>query len=67
MGIKEDVIVILLPIFGESVKDMIDKFYWDEEPKELIKLAKAMIGGYYSPEIGEKLLKKITEKYHVGY
>jgi len=65
MGLKEEMILVLEPVFGESIKQMIEKFYDNSEQKEIIEMAQSMLSGYMGAEMGNKLLKKVVEKYHI--
>jgi hypothetical protein len=63
MALKSEVISVLLPIFGESVKKMIDDNYEEKNPDELIDVAHHMISGYMGEENADKMLQKIMKKY----
>jgi hypothetical protein len=44
--IKEELIKVMLPIFGEEVKKLIEEHYDSKNPEELIALADHMLTGY---------------------
>ncbi len=65
-NIKEDVIEVLQPIFGERVKKTIEQFYDEKDPgdsKELIIMAHTMLEGYMGEKQADIILSNIKKKY----
>ncbi|MCM2325093.1 MAG: hypothetical protein NDI94_01400 [Candidatus Woesearchaeota archaeon] len=63
MDLKSEIISVLSPIFGESVRNMIEDNYDSKNPSELIEMAHHMITGYMGEENANRLLDKIIKKY----
>lgn len=65
-NIKEDIITVLQPIFGERIKKTIDEFYDENDSndsKELIRMAHEMLDGYMGEKQADIILSKIERKY----
>jgi hypothetical protein len=63
MDLKSEIISVLLPIFGESVRNIIEENYDSKNPSELIEIAHHMITGYMGEDNANRILEKITKKY----
>jgi len=63
--LKQDVLKILEPIFGDSVKKMIVSNYSENNPKELILLSTVMLNNYMGEENAKKLIDKLVKKHKV--
>lgn len=63
MSVKSEVILVLSPIFGNSVKAMIEQQY--DDPKEILELAKHMLTGYMGEENAVKILSRIYHTYKI--
>jgi hypothetical protein len=60
--IKEELINILTPIFGESVKKIIVDNYDSKHPNELLDMANHLLSGYMGESNAKNMLKKVMEK-----
>lgn len=58
MGLKENIIGILAPIFGNGVKGMIESYYDENNPQELYDLVHHMLSGVIGQKSTEALLKE---------
>jgi len=58
--IKEELIKIMAPIFGEEVKKLIESNYDSNKPGELLELAEHMLTGYMGAENADRILKKLN-------
>jgi hypothetical protein len=58
--IKEELIAIMAPIFGEEVKKLIESNYDVNKPEELFELAEHMLTGYMGAENANRILKKLS-------
>ena len=65
MGIKEEVIEILRPIFGDKTVKMIETNYSDGEKAELFNLADTMLTNFMGEKSAKPLLSKLAKKYKV--
>ncbi len=54
-NLKSEVIALLTPIFGEGLRDNIERMYDEKEEEELIEVANDML----TPIMGEKNTRKI--------
>ncbi len=63
MSVKSDVVSVLTPIFGDSVKTMIEQQY--DDPKEILDVAKHMLTGYMGEQNAVKILNKIYHQYKI--
>ena len=62
MNIREEVINVLIPIFGESIRAKIENYYDSKNPDELVNLAYHIIEEYAGEERAKKLLKNLLEQ-----
>jgi hypothetical protein len=62
-NIKEELIKILSPIFGEAVKRFLEEHYDSTHPEELIEVAHHMLSGYMGESNANKILKSVLDKY----
>ena len=61
MGIKEDIIEILVPIFGKDMGERINRIYAEEDSQELYDLAKELISGSLGSEKANSILKNFSK------
>jgi hypothetical protein len=61
MDLKEKIIHILTPVFGEEVKKIIEDNYTSKKPEELVQLAYHMLSGYMGEQNAKKLLQKVLK------
>ena len=62
MELKDKILVVLTPIFGDSVKKIIEENYSSNNPEELISMAYHMLSGYLGENNAKKLLGKIIKE-----
>ena len=62
-NLKEEVIKILTPIFGASMKDMIEKYYDDQNPQEIISITHELLSKFMGEKNANKEIEKITMKF----
>ena len=63
MGFNEDIIQVLEPKFGHSIRDIIEKGYSDEDSKELYMFAVHMLTGLVGRKNAKLALAGIVRKY----
>ena len=56
MGVKGDVIKILVPIFGEMIEKTVDALYDENEPQELYEMVRHMLSGVVGQKNADTLL-----------
>ncbi len=61
--IKEEVLKVLTPIFGDNVRKIINEYYDSNKPEEIIELAHHMLSGYMGKKNADRILKKIIQNY----
>jgi hypothetical protein len=59
---KDQLIAVLTPIFGDSVKKIITEYYDEQKPEEVVKLAHHMLSGYMGEANADKLMQNIMNK-----
>ncbi len=60
--LKEEIIKIMTPIFGEEVKKLISENYDSKNPNELLELAHHMLVGYMGEKNADRILENITKQ-----
>jgi hypothetical protein len=58
MRLKEEIIKILTPIFGEGIRGTIEELYSEENPQELYNLVRHLLEGVIGPKNTDILLHK---------
>ena len=61
--LKAELISILEPIFGESIRATIEQYY--DDASELIDLADNMLSRYYGRDKSDEMLGRIKRKYGI--
>ena len=63
--LKEELIQILTPIFGQGTKNILENYYTEGEDADLIALARHMLSGYMGKEAAEHVLDKIISRHKI--
>jgi hypothetical protein len=62
-NLKKEVLAILTSIFSEGVTKIIEDSYDSENPEELLKFARHILGEYMGETNADKILDNIIEKF----
>lgn len=60
--LKKDVLAVLTPIFGEKVRQTVDKFY-ENEDAELITMTRDILSDYMGYERTRNIMKDLLDKH----
>lgn len=61
--LKDELIKIMAPIFGEEVKQLIAANYDSNKPEELLDLAHHMLTGYMGEKNADRILESLIRSY----
>ncbi|MFH0978167.1 MAG: hypothetical protein V1837_02585 [Candidatus Woesearchaeota archaeon] len=62
-GLKRDIVGIISGFFGKETADMVDNYYSEDKPDELIAVAIKMLSGFLGPASANKQLQPLLTKY----
>ena len=60
---KEEIVQVLVPLFGEGVKNIVQNYYDQGDEEELLKLASHMLSEMFGEDSAHDLIEKIVKKY----
>ncbi len=63
VDLKEEILGVLTPIFGEGLKEQLTKNYDSNNPQEVIDVSHKMLSDYLGEDAADELLKKIIKKF----
>jgi hypothetical protein len=61
--IKKEVIDLLVPIFGEGVKEQLIKNYDSDKPQDIIELTHRMLTSYMGEKNADLIIEKVLKKF----
>ncbi len=61
--IKEELINLLTPIFGEAVKRILTEHYESSNPQEIVEVAHHLLVGYMGEKNADRLIGNVLKKY----
>ncbi len=56
IDLKMKIESVLIPLFGDSIKSIIDSYYSENDPSELLELASHMLKGYFGDKKAENIM-----------
>jgi len=64
--IKDEVINLLVPIFGAGIKDMVEKYFDADNPQELIDMAHELLAKFMGNKNTDKEINEIIKKFKIN-
>ena len=61
--LKEEIINLMKPLFGDGVANTISNYYEDSKPQEIIDLAHKMLCDFMGENNADVLLEKVLKKF----
>jgi hypothetical protein len=61
--VKDEIVSILTPIFGDGVKKLIDDYYDEKNSSELLTLARRMLTDYMGQKNADRQLSSVLRQH----